>query len=288
MNNNPPDSPIAGPDHFQKLIAHAALSDEGKLALIRSKKAFILDMDGVIYHGNHLLDGVADFIAWIRKEGKQFIFLTNNSIPTPRELKDKMHRLGVDVEESNFYTSSLCTAKFLSTQKPNGSCYVIGEAGLHFALYSHGFTMNDINPDFVVVGDGFGINYEKLAKAVKLVSAGAKLIGTNPDVAAVTESSLIPACGAFIAAIEQATGKKAFYLGKPSSLMMRGAQRMLNLMRNEVCMVGDRMDTDILGGLLAELDTVLVLTGVTQRKDLDSFSYQPYLVLDRVSDILPH
>ncbi|KAL7753604.1 hypothetical protein RI367_000535 [Sorochytrium milnesiophthora] len=285
----PPKSPVV--DDLEARMEHANKSFEEKLQLIRDKKAFIIESygarvlrskDGVIYHGNQLLKGVPEFVEWMKTTQKKFLFLTNNSAPTPRELQQKLLRLGVDVSEDHFYTSAICTAKFLSSQKPNGSCFVIGEPGLHYALYEHGFTMNDVNPDFVVVGEGSGINYEKIAKAVKLVNGGAKLIGTNPDLNGPAENTLVPATGAFVSTIELATNRKAFFCGKPTSLMMRYAQRILNCQRSEVCMVGDRMDTDVLGGIYAELDTVLVLSGVTSLSDLPSFAYAPYIVLGGV------
>ncbi|KNE68790.1 TIGR01457 family HAD hydrolase [Allomyces macrogynus ATCC 38327] len=283
-------SPVPGlrPDaELAQVIAHANRSDNEKIEYIRAKEAFIIDMDGVIYHGNTLLPGVKEFVQWMKDTKKKFLFLTNNSAPTPRELQQKLARLGIHVDESHFYTSAICTAKFLSTQKPGGSVYAIGEPGLHYALYSQGFDMNEVNPDFVVVGEGSGLNYEKMARAVKLISAGAKLIGTNPDVNAVAEHCLVPACGAFVSAIELASGKKAFFCGKPTSLMMRYAQRILGCSRDAVCMVGDRLDTDVLGGIYAEIDTVLVLSGVSKREDLANVAYAPYVVVDGVGSLVP-
>ncbi|KAJ1923113.1 hypothetical protein IWQ60_006084 [Tieghemiomyces parasiticus] len=216
-----------------------------RLALIRDKKGFICDMDGVIYHGDTLLPGVKDFIEWLKAEEKKYLFLTNNSAPTPRELRDKLLRLGVDVDESHFYTSGIATAKFLSSQIPGGSCYVIGEPGLTYTLYEHGFTMNDKNPDFVVVGEGTGFSFEKIAKATKLVLEGSRLIATNPDSNSPGHGGvIIPATGAFVSPIEIATGRKAFACGKPSSLMMSYAQKILGTSRDETCIIGDRMDTE--------------------------------------------
>jgi NagD protein len=246
-------------------------------------------LDGVVYHGNSIIPGVKSFVQWLLSSKKKFLFLTNNSAPTPRELSLKMHRLGIDVDESHFYTSALATAKFLKSQKPDGgTCYVIGEAGLTYALYENGFIMNDNNPDYVVIGEGNSHNFEKITKACNLVIRGAKLIGTNPDVNGPIENGIAPACGAFIAAIELATGKKAFYCGKPSSLMMRYAQASLGTEKEETCIIGDRMDTDILAGTLAQIDPILVMSGVTNRNNIFQEAYRPYITLSTVGDIVPH
>jgi NagD protein len=217
---------------------------------IRSKKAFIIDMDGVIYHGNQLLKGAREFVAWMEEKGKSFLFLTNSSERSPLELSQKLSRLGIDVEPNHFYTSALATASFLATQRPGGSVYVIGEPGLIQALYDQGFTMNNVNPDYVVVGEGRGYSLEALERAVKLVLGGARLIGTNPDLNGPIEGRVIvPACGALIAPIELATGKKAYFVGKPNPLMMRHGLRRLNSIREDTAIVGDRMDTDIQAGV---------------------------------------
>ncbi|MBN2050977.1 MAG: HAD family hydrolase, partial [Spirochaetales bacterium] len=246
---------------------------------LRKKNAFICDMDGVIYHGNRLLSGAKEFVDWLQKENKRFLFLTNASERSPRELCQKLSRLGIEVEKEHFYTSALATAGFLASQKPGGSAYVIGEAGLINALYDAGFSMNDVNPDYVVVGESRSYNIETIQHAVKLVNAGAKLIGTNPDVTGPTELGIMPATGALIAPIEMATGKKAFFVGKPNPLMMRHALKRLGAVREETVIVGDRMDTDIISGIESEIDTVLVLSGVTSREDLPTFAYQPHYVL---------
>lgn len=255
---------------------------------LHNKKAFICDMDGVIYHGTRLLDGVTEFVNWLQRESKEFIFLTNSSERSPRELREKLLRLGLDVEEKHFYTSALATASFLKHQSPPGSSvYVIGEPGLIGALYDVGLSMNDVNPDYVVFGETRAYGYEKIERAVRLVLNGAKLIATNPDVTAPSEEGIIPACSALIAPIELATGRKAYYVGKPNPLMMRHALKRLNTNISETTIVGDRMDTDVLSGLEAGIDTTLVLSGVTSREMLDSFSYRPDFVLGGVGDIPP-
>ena len=253
---------------------------------IRGKKAFICDMDGVLYHGNRLLPGVVEFIEWLHKENKRFVFLTNSSERSPRELQQKLARLGVEVDESHFYTSALATAMFLAAQCPNGSVYVIGEAGLTKALYDVGFSMNDINPDYVIVGESRNYNFEKVERAVRLVDQGAKLIGTNSDLTGPTEQGIMPATRALVAPIELATGREAYFVGKPNPLMMRQARKMLDCHSADTIIIGDRMDTDIVAGIESEIDTVLVLTGVTDRESLKNWPYKPTYVLEGVKDIL--
>jgi len=252
---------------------------------LMDKNAFICDMDGVIYHGNRLLPGAKEFVDWLRNENKRFLFLTNASERSPKELCQKLSRLGIEVEKEHFYTSALATAGFLASQKPGGSAYVIGEAGLINALYDAGFSMNDVNPDYVVVGESRSYNIETIQHAVKLVWRGAKLIGTNPDVTGPTEQGIMPSTGALISPIEMATARKAYFVGKPNPLMMRHALKRLGAAREETVIVGDRMDTDIIAGIEAEIDTVLVLSGVTSREDLPNFAYQPHYVLEGVKDI---
>ncbi len=252
---------------------------------LREKKAFICDMDGVIYHGNFLLPGVKEFIDWLNATGKQFLFLTNSSERSPRELQMKLARLGLDVPEEHFYTSALATATFLANQRPGCSAYVIGEPGLINALYSAGITMNEINPDYVVMGETRTYNFEKLERAIHLVRGGARLIGTNPDLTGPVEGGIIPATRALISPIELATGKQAYFVGKPNPLMMRHALKQLGTHRAETAIIGDRMDTDIVAGIETELDTVLVLSGVTSREMLADFPYCPKYVLSGVGEI---
>ncbi|HOK27136.1 MAG TPA: HAD-IIA family hydrolase [Bacteroidales bacterium] len=253
---------------------------------IKSKKAFISDMDGVLYHGNKLLPGVPEFVDWLKREGKKFLFLTNSSERTPKELKAKMHRLGIDVDEDVFYTSALATANFLAGQKPGGSAFIIGEAGLIHALYSVGYSMNNINPDYVVVGETRSYNYEKIEQAVNLVLRGARLIGTNPDVTGPVEGGIVPATRALVAPIELATGKSAYYVGKPNPLMMRIALKKLGCSREETIIIGDRMDTDIIAGIESEIDTLLVLSGITTLEMTENFPYRPSYILNGVYELV--
>ena len=251
-----------------------------------AKKGFICDMDGVIYHGNRVLPGVAEFINWLHEEKKEYLFLTNNSGYTPRELHQKLARMGLDVPECHFYTSALATAAFLSEQAPGCSAYVIGEAGLFNALYDVGITMNDVNPDYVVVGEAKAYSLDTLTKATNLVLGGAKLIGANSDVSGPIENGIAPACRALVAPIEMATGKQAYFCGKPNPLMMRTGLRLLGCHSAEAAIIGDRMDTDVLSGLESGISTVLVLSGVSTRRTLDTYAYRPSVVLDGVGDIV--
>lgn len=249
------------------------------------KKGFICDMDGVIYHGNQILPGVAEFIDWLHRENKEYLFLTNNSGYTPRELHQKLSRMGLDVPEERFYTSALATAAFLKNQAPGCSVYAIGEAGLLNALYDAGITMNDVNPDYVVIGEGKAYSLDTLTRATNLVMRGAKLIGANTDVSGPIENGISPACGALVAPIELATGKKAYFCGKPNPLMMRTGLRLLGCHSEEAVIVGDRMDTDVIAGLESGADTVLVLSGVSDRATIQTYAYQPTMILDGVGDI---
>lgn len=255
---------------------------------LRNKKGFICDMDGVIYHGNRLIDGVQDFVKWLYENDKKFLFLTNASGKSPKELQQKLKRMGLNVDESNFYTSALATANFLSSQMPKCSAYVIGDAGLTNALYDVGITFNDVDPDYVVVGETNNYNFDNICKATMLVNKGARLIGTNSDLTTPTEKGLLPACRALVSPIEIATGKSAYYVGKPNPLMMRAALQTFhaeNIHSVDVAMIGDRMDTDIIIGIESGLDPILVLTGVSTRETVSEFPYRPRLILNGVKDI---
>lgn len=253
---------------------------------IKGKAGFIIDMDGVIYHGNKLLPGVTEFLSWLEASEKKYLFLTNASQRTPKELYEKLKRLGINVGEEHFYTSALATASFLASQKPNGSAFIIGDAGLIHAMYSVGYTTNNVNPDYVVVGDTSGYNFEKIEQAVNLVLKGARLIGTNPDISGPVENGITPSVKALIAPIEIASGKKAYFVGKPNPLMMRIALRKLGVKREDTIVIGDRMDTDIRCGLESEIDTLLVLSGITSREDIDKYPYRPQYVLNGVADLI--
>lgn len=253
---------------------------------ILKKTGFICDMDGVIYHGNQILDGVADFVNWLIDNNKRFVFLTNSPEKTPHELSMKLERMGLKVSADHFYTSAMATAAFLKSQNPDCTAYVIGEAALTKALYDQGIYMNDVNPDYVVVGETRTYNFEKIEKAIELVNNGAKLIGANPDITGPTERGVMPATGSLIAPIEIATGKKAYFVGKPNPLMLRHGLKKINCHSEEIAFIGDRMDTDIIAGIESNVDTVLVLSGVTSMADIDKFPYRPKYILNGVGDLV--
>lgn len=253
---------------------------------ILSKKGFICDMDGVIYHGDRILDGVVEFVTWLQANDKKFVFLTNSPERTPHELSMKLERMGLSVSADHFYTSAMATASFLNSQNPGCTAYVIGEAALTKALYDHKIYMNDVNPDYVVVGETRTYNFEKIEKAIELVNKGAKLIGTNPDITGPTTRGIMPATGSLIAPIEIATDRKAYFVGKPNPLMLRHGLKKLNCHSNEIAFIGDRMDTDIIAGIETNVDTILVLSGVTAKEDIGKFPYRPKYVLKGVGDIV--
>ncbi len=256
------------------------------LEQIKNKIGFICDMDGVVYHGNKILDGVPEFINWMIENNKRFVFLTNSSERTPQELSMKLERMGLQISADHFYTSAMATAEFLYVQKPGCTAYVIGEAALTKALYDKGIYMNDVNPDYVVISETRTYSYEKIEKAIDLVLKGAKLIGTNPDITGPTEKGLVPATGALIAPIEIATGKKAYFIGKPNPLMLRHGLNKIGCHSTDIAFVGDRMDTDIIAGIESNVDTVLVLSGVTTLEDIDRFPYRPKYIANSVGDLI--
>lgn len=252
---------------------------------LRAKKGFIIDMDGVIYHGNRLLPGAKEFVEWLYQEKKEFLFLTNSSRYTPKELQKKLEWMGLDVDQSHFYTSALATAAFISTQTPEATAYAVGEHGLQNALYDAGITVNEIHPDYVIIGEEDNYCYDHIVKATRFVNEGARLIGTNYDLTGPVEGGIVPACRALMAPIELATGKQAYYVGKPNALMMRTGLRILGVHSEDAAIIGDRMDTDIVAGIESGLDTVLVLSGVTTPGMIEEFPYRPRLVCNGIGDI---
>ena len=253
---------------------------------ILNKKGFICDMDGVIYHGSQILDGVFDFVNWMIENDKKFVFLTNSPERTPHELSMKLERMGLSVSADHFYTSAMATAEFLHSQAPGCTAYVIGEAALAKAIYDQQIYMNDVNPDYVVIGETHTYCFEKIEKAIELVNKGAKLIGANPDTIGVTERGIMPATGSLIAPIEIATGKKAYFVGKPNPLMLRHGLKRIGCHSEDIAFIGDRMDTDIIAGIESNIDTVLVLSGVTAREDVGNFPYRPKYIVDGVGDLI--
>ncbi|MEJ5258895.1 MAG: HAD-IIA family hydrolase [Anaerohalosphaeraceae bacterium] len=252
---------------------------------LHQKRAFICDMDGVLYHGSRLLAGAKEFVRWLKEQGKQYLFLTNSSSRTPEELSRKLAGMGIEVSPEHFMTSGIATASFLASQKPGGSAYIIGDNGLRQPLLEQGIRLTEENPDYVVVGETAAYNYAQIEKAVNLVLGGAKLIGTNPDISGPVESGIAPACRALIAPIEIASGRQAYFIGKPNPLIMRHSLKRLACRREETVIIGDRMDTDIIAGIESEIDTVLVLSGITQEKDIPKFPYRPDYILSGVGDI---
>jgi NagD protein len=243
-------------------------------------------MDGVIYHGNRLVEGSKDFVDWLKKEGKRFLFLTNSSSKSPKELRQKLFHLGIDVDPEDFITSGQATASFLASQNPNTGVYVIGESGLINALYEAGFYMDQVHPTYVIVGESRTYNFEQIDLAVHLVLNGARLIGTNSDLTGPTEKGIAPACRALVAPIELATSRKAYFIGKPNPLMMRHAIKKIGCQREDTLIIGDRMDTDIIAGIESGIETALVLSGITKKEDLVMFPYQPNHIFDRAADII--
>ncbi|MDR2687075.1 MAG: HAD-IIA family hydrolase [Oscillospiraceae bacterium] len=261
------------------------MSQNPGLEAIRSKQGFLCDMDGVLFQGDRLLEGVPEFVSWLERNQKQYLFLTNGSGRTPLELQQRLARMGLDVDVSKFYTSALATARFLQSQLPGCSAYIIGEPGLFNALHDMGIVMNEVNPDYVVVGETRNYNYDQIARAVHYVRGGAKLIGTNSDLTNPGEAGITPACRALIAPIELACERKAYFIGKPNALMMRTGLKLLGCRTSEAAMIGDRMDTDIVAGIETGIDTVLVLSGVTDEKRMRTFPYRPQYILNGVGEI---
>ena len=246
---------------------------------------YLIDMDGVIYRGSNLIPGADRFIHTLLERKVSFSFLTNNSQRTRRDVATKLRRLGIRVGEEHVFTCAMATARFLARQKPGGTAYVIGEGGLLTALHTHGYAIVDKDPDFVVVGEGRTFNAEMMEHAVNMILGGARLVATNPDPNCPTHAGTRPGCGAIVALLEIATGVKAFSVGKPSPVMMRGARKELGLTAGQTVMIGDTMETDILGGVQLGYRTVLVLSGGTRREDLRRFAYQPDIVIESIADL---
>jgi NagD protein len=249
------------------------------------RKGFLVDMDGVIYRGSELIPGAVEFIRLLRMFNIPFLFLTNNSQRTRRDVATKLNRMGIPIEESHVFTCAMATARFLAAQKPHGTAYVIGEGGLLHALHRNGYSIVDKNPDYVVVGEGRTLSFEVVEHAVQMVLDGARLIATNLDPNCPTASGTRPGCGAIVALIEAATGVKAFSVGKPSPVMMRTARKELGLASSETIMIGDTMETDILGGVQMGYRTILVLSGGTKAEDLIHYAYRPDMIIDSLADI---
>jgi NagD protein len=242
-------------------------------------------MDGVVYRGSQVIPGAAEWIAELRNEDVPFLFLTNNSQRTRRDVATKLARMGIDVEESHIFTCAMATARFLARQKPGGTAYVIGEGGLLQALHHNGYAIVDQDPDYVVVGEGRAFNFEMVETAVRMIENGAKLIATNLDPNCPTQHGTRPGCGALVSMLEAATGRSAFSVGKPSPVMFRFACTELGLPPEQITVVGDTLETDILGGVQMGCRTILVLSGGTRETDLDRFAVRPDRVVGSIADL---
>ncbi|GIJ47505.1 acid sugar phosphatase [Virgisporangium aliadipatigenens] len=249
-------------------------------------ESWLTDMDGVLVHEGQAIPGASEFLGGLRQSGKPFLVLTNNSIYTPRDLSARLERIGITVPEHAIWTSALATAKFLEDQRPGGSAYVIGEAGLTTALHEVGYVLGDQDPDYVVLGETRTYSFEAITKAIRLIDDGARFIATNPDVTGPSNEGALPACGSVAALISKATGVEPYFVGKPNPMMMRSALNAISAHSETTAMIGDRMDTDVLCGLEAGLETILVLSGISARAEIDRYPYRPSRVVDSVADLI--
>jgi NagD protein len=252
----------------------------------RPIECWLTDMDGVLVHEGQALPGAADFLARLRERGRRFLVLTNNSIFTARDLRARLATSGLDVPESSIWTSALATAQFLESQHPGGSAYVIGEAGLTTALHDAGYVLTDTAPDYVVLGETRTYSFEAITRAIRLVTAGARFIATNPDPTGPSAEGPLPACGAVAALITKATGAEPYVVGKPNPMMFRSAMNTIEAHSETTAMVGDRMDTDIVAGIEAGLSTFLVLTGSTLRTDVGRYPFRPSMIVESIADLV--
>jgi len=247
---------------------------------------WLTDMDGVLVHENRPIPGAAELLAQWRDTATPFLVLTNNPIFTRRDLSARLARSGLDVPEDNIWTSALATAEFLKSQMPGGTAFVIGEAGLTTALYEAGYVLTETQPDYVVVGETRQYSFEAIARAIRFINAGARFIITNPDATGPTPSGVVPATGAFAALITKATGKEPYVVGKPNPMMFRSALNRIGAHSENTGMIGDRMDTDIVAGIEAGLHTVLVLSGISDRAEIERYPFRPDEVVDSVADLV--
>jgi NagD protein len=252
----------------------------------RPVETWLTDMDGVLVHEEVPIPGAKEFIEALKRTETPFLVLTNNSIYTPRDLRVRLLGSGIDVPEQAIWTSALATAQFLDDQRPGGSAFVVGEAGLTTALHDIGYVMTDRNPDYVVLGETRTYSFESITRAIRLIEAGARFIATNPDPSGPSHAGTVPATGSVAALISTATGRSPYFIGKPNPLMMRSALNRLEAHSETTVMVGDRMDTDIISGLEAGLRTVLVTTGSTRPEQIPLFPYRPTRVVDSIADLL--
>ncbi|EOM78008.1 N-acetylglucosamine metabolism protein [Rhodococcus rhodnii LMG 5362] len=247
---------------------------------------YLMDMDGVLVHEDQPIPGASDFLAELRRTETPFVVLTNNSIRTPRDLRARLKQSGLDVPEESIWTSALATATFLASQRPAGTAYVVGESGLTTALHDIGYVLTEKDPDYVVLGETRTYSFEAITTAIRLIEGGARFIATNPDATGPSPDGILPATGSVAALITKATGRDPYYVGKPNALMMRSALRAIGAHSEHTLMIGDRMDTDIVCGLEAGLQTILVLTGISTTASVELFPYRPTLVLESVAALV--
>jgi NagD protein len=249
-------------------------------------ECWLTDMDGVLVHEEKALPGAAEFLDRLVARDRRFLVLTNNSIFTPRDLAARLVRAGLHVPEESIWTSALATADFLATQLPGGSAYVIGEAGMTTALHEVGYTLTDSDPDYVVLGETRTYSFEAITRAIRLIGSGARFIATNPDVTGPSPEGPLPATGSVAAMITRATGAEPYFVGKPNPMMFRSAMNRIEAHSESTIMVGDRMDTDVVAGIEAGLETVLVLSGSTKAGDVARFPFRPSRILDSIADVI--
>jgi NagD protein len=248
-------------------------------------KNYLIDMDGVLIRGNTLIPGAGEFLARLRQREAKFVVLTNNPIYTPVDLAHRLSIIGLEITPAQIFTSAMATARFLQSQKPQGTAYVIGESGLSEAIHGIGYVITDHDPDYMILGETLSYNLENITRAIRLVARGAHFIATNPDPSGPTESGIVPACGAMAALIEKACGVSPFFIGKPNPLMMRTALNYLGVHSENTVMIGDRMDTDIIAGVESGIETCLVLSGLTRREEIARFPFQPTRVVESVAQL---
>jgi NagD protein len=252
----------------------------------REIRSWLIDMDGVLVHEDQAIPGAADFIGRLTEAAIPFLVLTNNSIYTRRDLAARLRASGLGVPEERIWTSANATARFLQEQRPGGTAFAIGEAGLTTALHEAGYTLTERSPDYVVLGETRSYSFERITAAIRLVAAGARFIATNPDATGPTPQGPLPATGSVAALISRATGVAPYFVGKPNPLMMRSALNAIDAHSETTAMVGDRMDTDVVSGLEAGMHTVLVLTGSTTREEAERFPYRPSRIVESIADLV--
>ena len=255
--------------------------------MTETRRNYLIDMDGVLVRGHEIIPGADGFLERLKASGAEYLVLTNNPMYTPRDLAHRLRMTGLDLPKGRIFTSAMATARFLHSQNPNGTAFVIGESGLTEPIHEVNYVITDCDPDYVVLGETRSYNLALITKAIQLVVEGAHFIATNPDPSGPSESGLVPACGAMAALIEKASGASPFFVGKPNPLMIRNALNYLGVHSETTVMVGDRMDTDIIAGVESGMETILVLSGVTAREDVDRYPYQPTQIVGSVAEIEP-